>query len=111
MDNSKKKIFITSKINHENIVNFVIDTESVIEQNQFDMKLKKYNGDEIHINLVSKDDGWLSFIDTWDPNWVAYNNDTEVEIEQLFKAYKAIKIKKGVNDIKFIYKPFNLNFK
>ena len=111
MDNSKKKIFITSKISHENIVNFVIDTESVIKQNQFDMKLNKYNGDEIHINLVSKDDGWLSFIDTWDPNWVAYNNDTEVEIEQLFNAYKAIKIQKGVNDIKFIYKPFNLNFK
>ena len=111
MDVSRKKIFITSKIDHENIVNFVMDAENVIKQSQFDLKLNKYNGDEIHIYLVSKDYGWLSFIDTWDPNWVAYNNGTEVDIKQLFNAYKAIKIQKGINNIKFIYKPFNLNFK
>ena len=61
--------------------------------------------------MNSDDDGWISFIDTWDSNWKVFINKKEKNLEKLFDAYKAVKIKSGTSEIRFVYKPFNFNFK
>ena len=111
MDSSSKKIFYTNTIDHNNILSFLIDSRLSEKQNKFTFELVKYNGDELIIIVNSDDDGWISFIDTWDSNWKVFINKKEKNLEKLFDAYKAVKIKSGTSEIRFVYKPFNFNFK
>ena len=76
----------------------------------FSYEKKVYTGDELEIDLNSDKNGWLTFVDNWDPNWQVYVNSKEKRIEKLFGAYKSVKIESGFSTVKFTYNPFNLNF-
>ena len=77
----------------------------------FHTKKKVYTGDELEIDLNSDKNGWLTFVDNWDPNWLVYVNNKKKKIETLFGTYKSVKIESGFSTVKFSYNPFNLNFK
>jgi hypothetical protein len=108
MDKINKRIFLTKNINYGEIDDFVNDSLN-FNPNILNYKdsLNNYYGNKISINLELKEDGWVSFIDNYDPFWVAYVNGKKTEITKLFGAYKSVKVFKGINKIKFIYKPFN----
>ena len=68
--------------------------------------VNEYDGDNISLNIYTKNDGWLSFIDNWDYDWVATVNQKNTPIYKLLDAYKSVKIKKGFSNVKFQYKPW-----
>ena len=109
MDDRKKKIFYSENILYDNIFDFVNDSRISELNNNFYYNLIKYNGDELIIDVHVEKAGWVSFIDTWDPNWHVYINDEKKNIEKLFDAYKSVKLKDGNSKIKFVYKPFFFN--
>ena len=109
MDNYKKKIFYSENISYHNIFDFINNSRYSEEKNKFKYNLIKYNGDELIIDVFVDKPGWVSFIDTWDPNWKVYVNGSNRDLEKLFDAYKSVYIKSGNSKIKFIYKPFNFN--
>ena len=110
MDENKKKIFYSKNIKHNSILDFVSESKLSEKNSNFKFSLSKYNGDELVIVLEVENPGWISFIDTWDPNWVVSVNNEPKEINKLFGAYKSVKIKSGFSRIEFSYKPFNFNF-
>lgn len=110
LDKNAKKIFFSNKINYLNIDDFIYDSVKAESESEFDFDVVFYNGNKIEIIINVKHDGWLTFIDTWDPNWIASINNQSVELNKLFNAYKSVFIKKGISTVKFTYKPFNLNF-
>lgn len=101
------KVFLSSRINHDNINSFINDTEEFNLKNNFDLKInwENYYGDFLEINLTSQVAGWITFVDNWDPYWKAYINQNEVKIEKLFNSYKSVRFNKGTNIIQFIYEP------
>ena len=105
---NNEKIFLSSSLNHTSIDSFLDDVNNYTSIHDFTLKIdwKNYFGNELQINLHSSIDGWLTFVDNWDPYWKAYINDKEVKINKLFNTYKSIKFESGFNSIKFIYKPF-----
>ena len=111
MDKHKKKFFFSDKIIHNNILNFVNDSKKNEKNSNVSFEVVKYTGDELIIKIFSNKSGWISFIDTWDPNWVVIVNEKQKKLDKLFEAYKSVKIESGVSIIKFEYRPFNLNFK
>ena len=76
----------------------------------FDYKKISYDGDTLILDINTQKSGWVSFIDTWDHNWIVEVNDKPKKINKLFGAYKSVKIESGFSTVKFSYKPFNLNF-
>ena len=106
MDQDKKKIFFTDKISHSGILNFVNDNKKSEINSNFSFEVINYNGDELFIEIMTSKSGWVSFIDTWDPDWVVFVNDDKKNINKLFGAYKSIKVESGISKIKFVYKPF-----
>ena len=64
------------------------------------------DGNNITLNINTKYDGWLSFIDNWDYGWVATVNEKNTPIYKLLDTYKSVKIKKGFSIVKFQYKPW-----
>ena len=107
---NNKRIFFTEKINYSSIPDFINDAEIFENDSNFSYEKKFYTGDELEIDLNSNKNGWLTFVDNWDPNWLVYVNNKKKKIETLFGTYKSVKIDSGFSNVKFSYKPFNLNF-
>lgn len=103
--NDGKRFFLTEKINTGSVIEFIDDSHKFDSLNLTDLKVEKYNGDELICNVTVKSDGYFSFIDNWDPNWKAFVNGQETEIEKLFGTFKSVKIGKGSNSIEFKYCP------
>tara|TARA_B100001093_G_scaffold457535_1_gene469315 strand:+ start:2233 stop:4260 length:2028 start_codon:yes stop_codon:yes gene_type:complete len=103
-----KKFFLSTSINHENVVSFIKDSKKFeeISISKTEIVIKEYTGDKIILNIYSKNDGWLSLIDNWDYGWVATVNEKNMPIYKLLDAYKSVKIKKGFSNVKFQYKPW-----
>ena len=111
MDKSAKKIFYTSRLEHSDIISFVNDSRFSEIQNQFTYKIIFYNGDELKIKVNLNSEGWITFIDTWDKNWKVFVNSEETKLMKLFDAYKSVKVQPGTSEIRFVYKPLNVNFR
>jgi len=111
MDDDSKKIFYSKILEHENILSFINDSKLYEIQNKFSFELISYNGDELIINVNINSNGWVSFIDTWDSNWKVFVNKKEKKLMKLFDAYKSVEVQPGNSEIRFVYKPFNFNFR
>ena len=103
-----KKIFLSKSINHKNIVSFIKDSKNFeeISISKIEIVVNEYDGNNITLNINTKYDGWLSFIDNWDYGWVATVNEKNTPIYKLLDTYKSVKIKKGFSIVKFQYKPW-----
>lgn len=110
MDAAAKKIFYSKTLEHENILSYLNDSKLNELQDKFLFKLVSYNGDELIININTNNDGFVSFIDTWDNNWKVFVNKKEKKLMKLFDAYKSVEVKAGNSQVRFVYNPFNLNF-
>ncbi len=106
----KKKFFILIILLHNNIFDFVNENKVSEKTYHFTYDLLKYNGDELIIEIKVSKPGWVSFIDTWDPNWQVYVNGKKNKIEKLFNAYKSVYVKDGITEVRFVYKPFSFHF-
>lgn len=111
LDQKAERIFFTNSFEYNDVNNFILDSINDKENASFDYEIIYYDGDQLIIKLKSTRPGWVSFIDTWDHNWTVYVDDQLKKLDKLFGSYKSVKIESGVSTIKFIYKPFNLNFK
>ena len=109
LDEDAKKIFFTKNNYYIDINNFVQSSEKdeLSSKFQYNFIIEKYDGNTLEIDISTESDGYLSYIDNWDPDWVAFINNRQVDINKLFNSYKIIKIKKGFSNIKFQYKPWS----
>ena len=109
LDNNAKKIFFTKNNSHLDIHNFVKNSEEdeLNSKFQYNFIVEKYDGNNLELNISSENDGYLSYIDNWDTDWIAFINNKKVKINKLFNSYKIIKIKKGFSNVKFQYKPWS----
>ena len=109
LDKDAKKIFFTKNNYYIDINNFVQSSEKdeLSSKFQYNFIIEKYDGNTLEIDISTESDGYLSYIDNWDPDWIAFINNRQVNINKLFNSYKIIKIKKGFSNIKFQYKPWS----
>ncbi|MCP4676811.1 MAG: YfhO family protein [Deltaproteobacteria bacterium] len=98
-----RRIFLSSRIEHRKIKGFLKDS------NRFEghAEVKKYNGDRLELSIDSRSDGYVSFVDNWDPDWRASLDGREVKIELLFGTFKAVHFPAGKHEVAFHYRPFH----
>lgn len=108
LDDHKQKVFFSDSINYETIEEFVSDVYGNSDNfnNKINLDIENYNGDSLTIIYNAKKDGYITFIDNWSPGWEVIVNSEQKNLELLFNSYKSVKIKKGLNQIKYIYKPW-----
>ena len=109
MDKEAKRIFFTESIKYKNIYEFV--ENSKFNQNNVRIEKIYYNGDKIVLKVNSNKNGWISFIDNWDPGWIAKLNNNKTKIVKVFDTYKSVKIEKGQSIIEMEYLPFRFTNK
>ena len=106
----QKLICLNSTSNYKNIAQFLTDSKFNEIKENFSFDIVYYDGDNLVFDLYVNTPGWITFVDTWDHNWVVSVDNEPKEINKLFGAYKSVKIKSGFSRIEFSYKPFNFNF-
>ena len=111
LNKKSKKIFFSEKIDYPSLEDFVIRSADFENESnfKFHIDIKKYNGNQLFLEVESQKSGWLSFIDNWDQDWQAIVNNEKVIIFKLFDSYKTIKIKKGKSKVIFKYIPWSGN--
>ena len=106
--NHKKKVFFSNSIDYDFIEDLVDDIYK--NDDNFNDKIivdtATYNGDEISIKYISKNQGYIIFMDNWSPGWEVTVNDINKNVELVLGSYKAVKINSGINKIIFKYKPW-----
>ena len=110
LDHEAKRVFYSKKINYENIFEFIKDSKSNEINENFSFDIIHYDGDNLVLEVYADTSGWISFIDTWDSNWIVKINNNKKKINKLLGAYKSVMINPGISKVEFSYKPFNFNF-
>jgi hypothetical protein len=101
-----KRIFVSQKIDHVSIKDFLSDAVITEAKLVPELALKYYDGDNLEFFVQSLEPVYVSFIDNWDPDWKAVVNGEPKSIEKLFGTFKSIRIGPGKNIVKFSYRPF-----
>ena len=83
-----------------------------MSDDNFTFKINRnfYSGNILDIDVFSSSDGYITYVDNYDPNWEARINGEDSEIIKFLDAYKSIKIKSGKSNIVFEYNPWQINF-
>jgi hypothetical protein len=63
--------------------------------------IKEFDGDFLDLQVDSASDGYLCYIDNWDPSWRCHVNGREAPIEILMGTFKAVSIPAGASDVQF----------
>lgn len=63
--------------------------------------IKEFDGDFLDLQLDSASEGYLCYIDNWDPTWRCQVNGREASIEILMGTFKAVAIPAGASDVQF----------
>jgi hypothetical protein len=103
---SPKRIFLTRRIDHTSIEDFLSDanlTESTLVQ---EMRVTRYDGDTLNVSIRHVEPLYLSFTDNWDPDWRALVNGDPKPVQKLFGTFKAVRIRPGNNRVTLVYRPF-----
>jgi hypothetical protein len=97
-----RKVLFSEKIDHASIQAFLDDASRFSQAT----RATRYTGDEITIWVRAPIDGYVSFIDNWDPDWTAAVDLAPVPIERLFGTFKSVPVRAGRHKVEFDYRPF-----
>jgi hypothetical protein len=98
-----RKLRFSQAIDHASIQAFLDDARQFVGVE----RVVAYDGDELSVEVQAPADGYLSFIDNWDPDWEASVNGSPVSIELLFGTFKSVRLPAGKHLVVFRYRPFH----
>jgi hypothetical protein len=75
-----QRVFFSRSIDYTNITDFFTDVDSSV----FEYTIQEFNGDRLELKVDAPEDGYVSYIDNWDPDWKAYVNGEEVRWKNFF---------------------------
>lgn len=95
-------LYVTTRFDHDDPQRFLADADS----RTADIRPVRYDGDRLEVTVRTAAPGWLTFIDNWDPAWIARVNGRPVAIERSFGTFKSVPVEAGENTVIFDYRPF-----
>ena len=98
-----RKLFFSESIDYPTVESFLGDADRF---ENMPVTVLSYNGDALSLVVEARADGFLSFIDNWDPDWRAVVDGKAAPIERLFGTFKSIRLSAGVHHVDFVYQPF-----
>ncbi len=96
-----QRVFFSRSIDYTGITDFLED----VDGSHFEYSIQEFNGDRLELNVEVPEDGYVSYIDNWDPEWKAYVNGQPQKLEKLFSTFKSVKVSRGSSKVVFSYEP------
>jgi hypothetical protein len=79
--------------------------DSTVQNLNSSAEIIKYSPLELIINANLKENGFLFLSDTYYPGWKVYVNGKEDKIYRANYLFRAVYLKKGKNEVRFVYEP------
>ena len=72
-----------------------------------------YDGNEVDVQVVMNEAGFLVLSDNYTPYWKAYVDGSEKKIHQAFGTLRAVELSAGTHEVKFVYRswPFAVGWR
>jgi hypothetical protein len=97
-----QKVFFSERIDHPTVKRFLEDADRFERAR---VTVFSYDGDALSLRVDARVDGFVSFIDNWDPDWQATVDGRSVPIERLFGTFKSVRLAAGAHHVAFAYRP------
>ncbi len=95
------RVFFSSSIQYNTITDYLEDSTA----QSFEYQIDYFDGDQLELTVKTATDGYVSYIDNWDPAWNVLVNGQEKPIEKLFGVFKSVKVSAGESKLVFSYQP------
>ena len=69
------------------------------------IEIVNYQENSVDLSVLNQKECYLIFLDSHYPGWQVYVDNKEEKIERAYYAFRAVYLKPGQHDIKFIYNP------
>ncbi|MBI4965968.1 MAG: hypothetical protein HY913_22000 [Desulfomonile tiedjei] len=102
------RVFVSTRLDHNTVGEFFEDSDWTVRLVSPQVTVQAYDGERLELQVSTSGSVFLSFIDNWDPDWVALVNGRPVEIEKLFGTFKSVRLTAGTSQVEFLYRPFSL---
>jgi hypothetical protein len=96
-----RKVFFSESIEHDSVQSFLLDAA---RYRQLGRPLS-YTGEELIWEINAPIEGYLSFIDNWDPYWKVFVDEKTANMELLFGTFKSVRLPPGHHRVRFSYQP------
>jgi hypothetical protein len=96
-----QKLFFSERIAHASVVDFIRDAG----RSPAIVRPVAYDGDTLHVDVATPAEGYLSFVDNWDPDWQAFVDSRPARLETLFGTFKSVRVPAGRHRVVFAYRP------
>jgi hypothetical protein len=101
------RLFVSTRIDHNSAKDFFEDSVQTISLVRPYVVVESYDGERLMLKASTDGPVFLSFIDNWDPDWVARINGQPAPIEKLFGTFKSVRLPAGTSKVEFAYRPFS----
>ncbi|MDR3575293.1 MAG: hypothetical protein P4L50_15645 [Anaerolineaceae bacterium] len=98
---ASQRLFFSKSIQYDALRPFIQDA------NRFSGKIQVtyYDGDTLTARVSNPQNGFLSFIDNWDPDWRVLVDNRPQKLDQLFSTFKSVYLSQGSHTVEFKYSP------
>jgi hypothetical protein len=96
-----RRLFLSTRIDHEQLRGFLDDSGATAGQ----VVVQSYDGDRLETRVDLAADGFLTFVDNWDPDWRARVDGRPTTVLQAFGTFKAVAVPAGTHTVAFVYAP------
>lgn len=96
-----QRLYFTEQIRHPSVLAFLQDADRFGKA----LDVLSYDADALAVKVEAPQEGYVSFIDNWDPDWEARVDDRPTPMERLFDTFKSVKVPAGAHQVDFTYRP------
>jgi hypothetical protein len=96
-----RRLFVSTRIDHERLRGFLEDWSATAGE----AVVTSYDGDRLEARVDLAADGFLTFVDNWDPDWRARVDGRAAPVLQVFGTFKAVAVPAGSHTVVFVYAP------
>jgi hypothetical protein len=96
-----RKVFFSESIEHDSVQSFLLDAARYGQPG----RPLSYTGEELIWEINAPIEGYLSFIDNWDPYWKVFVDEKTANMELLFGTFKSVRLPPGHHRVRFSYQP------
>jgi hypothetical protein len=101
-----KRLYFTEKLKYPSIQAYLL----AASKHDIDYQIITYTGDKLVLEIDVPQEGYLGFIDNWDPNWALIVDGVSKPIKLLYGTFKAAPLTPGRRLVTFVYCPKYIPF-
>ena len=97
-----RRLFLSARVDQAQLRPFLEDVAAFGGS----VSIRRYTGDRLEVEVEMPRDGFVTFVDNWDPDWRAFVDERPAPLLVPFGTFKAVAVPAGAHRVAFSYEPW-----